>query len=201
MAICCSASEKKEGNDLSVLDEWCYFTSCLESHSKVRVTLKTREHFKEVILDLSLMFFFYLSLATHQLSPLKGPPCLGLLKSQSLCVLPGAGGTWRSADSALRGETLNRRLTTSNCSLREAVATSHNSGNITGVGSQNSNSTSKKLMEGEWKCCFWMIFVDLFIYIFFFLCCFWHIWISGRFELQKCIKVIPQTDLRSQQTV
>lgn len=149
MAICCSASEKKEGNDLSVLDEWCYFTSCLESHSKVRVTLKTREHFKEVILDLSLMFFFfYLSLATHQLSPLKGPPCLGLLKSQSLCVLPGAGGTWRSADSALRGETLNRRLTTSNCSLREAVATSHNSGNITGVGSQNSNSTSKKLMEG-----------------------------------------------------
>ncbi|XP_010734935.3 run domain Beclin-1-interacting and cysteine-rich domain-containing protein isoform X1 [Larimichthys crocea] len=78
---------------------------------------------------------------TVGLSPLKGPPCLGLLKSQSLCVLPGAGGTWRSADSALRGETLNRRLTTSNCSLREAVATSHNSGNITGVGSQNSNST------------------------------------------------------------
>lgn len=64
MAICCSASEKKEGNDLSVLDEWCYFTSCLESHSKVRVTLKTREHFKEVILDLSLMFFF-LSLPCH----------------------------------------------------------------------------------------------------------------------------------------
>ncbi|KAG8003745.1 Run domain Beclin-1-interacting and cysteine-rich domain-containing protein [Nibea albiflora] len=78
---------------------------------------------------------------TVGLSPLKGPPCLGLLKSQSLCVLPGAGGTWRSADSALRGETLNRRLTTSNCSLREAVATSHNSGNDTGVGSQNSNST------------------------------------------------------------
>ncbi|XP_075944230.1 run domain Beclin-1-interacting and cysteine-rich domain-containing protein isoform X2 [Anarhichas minor] len=79
---------------------------------------------------------------TFGLSPLKGPPCLGLLKSQSLCVLPGAGGVWMKADSAPRGESLNRRLTTSNCSLREAVATSHNSGNTTGVGSQNSNSTN-----------------------------------------------------------
>ncbi|XP_070765116.1 run domain Beclin-1-interacting and cysteine-rich domain-containing protein isoform X1 [Enoplosus armatus] len=79
---------------------------------------------------------------TVGLSPLKGPPCLGLLKSQSLCVLPGAGGVWRSADLASRGESLNRRLTTSNCSLREAVATSHNSGNTTGVGSLNSNSTN-----------------------------------------------------------
>ncbi|XP_062279984.1 run domain Beclin-1-interacting and cysteine-rich domain-containing protein isoform X2 [Scomber scombrus] len=78
---------------------------------------------------------------TVGLSPLKGPPCLGLLKSQSLCVLPGAGGAWRNADSALRGESLNRRLTTSNCSLREAVATSHNCGNTTGVEPQNSNST------------------------------------------------------------
>ncbi|XP_031715454.1 run domain Beclin-1-interacting and cysteine-rich domain-containing protein isoform X2 [Anarrhichthys ocellatus] len=79
---------------------------------------------------------------TFGLSPLKGPPCLGLLKSQSLCVLPGAGGVWMKADSAPRGESLNRRLTTSNCSLREAVATSHNSGNTTGVRSQNSNSTN-----------------------------------------------------------
>lgn len=79
---------------------------------------------------------------TVGLSPLKSPPCLGLLKSQSLCVLPGAGGLWRNADSPLRGETLNRRLTTSNCSLREAVTTSHNSGNTMGVGSQNSNSTN-----------------------------------------------------------
>ncbi|XP_039666560.1 run domain Beclin-1-interacting and cysteine-rich domain-containing protein isoform X5 [Perca fluviatilis] len=76
------------------------------------------------------------------LSPLKGPLCLGLLKSQSLCVLPGVGGAWRNADSAPRGESLNRRLTTSNCSLREAVATSNNSGNTTGVGSQNSKSTN-----------------------------------------------------------
>ncbi|KAK9519417.1 hypothetical protein VZT92_022150 [Zoarces viviparus] len=79
---------------------------------------------------------------TFGLSPLKGPPCLGLLKSQSLCMLPGAGGVWMNADSAPRGESLNRRLTTSNCSLREAVATSHNSGNTTGVGSQNSTSTN-----------------------------------------------------------
>ncbi|XP_053178270.1 run domain Beclin-1-interacting and cysteine-rich domain-containing protein isoform X2 [Scomber japonicus] len=78
---------------------------------------------------------------TVGLSPLKGPPCLGLLKSQSLCVLPGAGGAWRNADSALRGESLNRRLTTSNCSLREAVAISHNCGNTTGVETQNGNST------------------------------------------------------------
>ncbi|XP_056270380.1 run domain Beclin-1-interacting and cysteine-rich domain-containing protein isoform X2 [Pseudoliparis swirei] len=79
---------------------------------------------------------------TFGLSPLKGPPCMGLLKSQSLCLLPGAGGVWRNAYSAPRGESLNRRLTTSNCSLREAVGTSHNSGDTTGDGSQNSNSTN-----------------------------------------------------------
>ncbi|XP_078114933.1 run domain Beclin-1-interacting and cysteine-rich domain-containing protein isoform X2 [Sander vitreus] len=79
---------------------------------------------------------------TVGLSPLKGPPCLGLLKSQSLCVLPGVGGAWRNVDSAPRGESLNRRLTTSNCSLREAVATSNNSGNTTGVESQNGKSTN-----------------------------------------------------------
>ncbi|XP_042371812.1 run domain Beclin-1-interacting and cysteine-rich domain-containing protein isoform X5 [Plectropomus leopardus] len=79
---------------------------------------------------------------TVGLSPLKGPPCLGLLKSQSLCVLPGAGGAWRNADLAPRGDSLNRRLTTSNCSLREAVTTSHVSGNATGGRSQNSNSTN-----------------------------------------------------------
>ncbi|XP_076581843.1 run domain Beclin-1-interacting and cysteine-rich domain-containing protein isoform X2 [Chaetodon auriga] len=93
---------------------------------------------------------------TVGLSPLKGPPCLGLLKSQSLCVLPGAGGAWRNTDSALRGESLNRRLTTSNCSLREAVATSHNSGNTTGVGSQNRNSTSTtsptSTLGAPWVC-------------------------------------------------
>ncbi|XP_015250256.1 PREDICTED: run domain Beclin-1 interacting and cysteine-rich containing protein isoform X3 [Cyprinodon variegatus] len=58
---------------------------------------------------------------TVGLSPLRGSPCFSLLKSQSLCVLPGAGGTWRKADASPGGDSLNRRLTTSNCSLREAV--------------------------------------------------------------------------------
>ncbi|KAM3619101.1 uncharacterized protein V6R79_003029 [Siganus canaliculatus] len=89
---------------------------------------------------------------TVGLSPLKGSPVLGLLKSQSLCMLPGAGGSWRNADS------VNRRLTTSNCSLREAVVTSHSSGNAAGVGSQNSNSNSTNTtspassLEAPWVC-------------------------------------------------
>ncbi|KAM7409552.1 hypothetical protein PAMA_001164 [Pampus argenteus] len=93
---------------------------------------------------------------TVGLSPLKGPLCLGLLKSQSLCVLPGAGGAWRNADSALRGESLNRRLTTSNCSLQEAVATKHNRRNTAVVGPQNSNSTnstsSASSLGAPWVC-------------------------------------------------
>ncbi|KAM9849010.1 run domain Beclin-1-interacting and cysteine-rich domain-containing protein [Aulostomus maculatus] len=78
---------------------------------------------------------------TVALSPLKGSPLLGLLKSQSLCVLPGAGGAWRRADSAPRGKSLNHRLTISNCSLQD-VATSHSNENTTRVGSQNSDSTN-----------------------------------------------------------
>ncbi|CAN9500906.1 unnamed protein product [Ophioblennius macclurei] len=79
---------------------------------------------------------------TVGLSPLKIPPCLGLLKSQSLCVLPGAGGAWRNADTAPAGDPINRRLTTSNCSLREAVETSHKSASSAGTASQKSCSTS-----------------------------------------------------------
>lgn len=84
------------------------------------------------------------SLLAGQLSPLKSSPVLGLLKSQSLCVLPGAGGAWRSADSAVRGEALNRRLTMSNCSLREAVCTGHDSGDATGAGSHSHIGTSEE---------------------------------------------------------
>lgn len=80
----------------------------------------------------------------RQLSPLKSPPVLGLLKSQSLCVLPGAGGAWRNADSTVRGECLNRSLTMSNCSLREAVCTGHDSADSTGAGSHNSFCTSEE---------------------------------------------------------
>lgn len=70
---------------------------------------------------------------------------LGMLKSQSLCVLPGAGGAWRNADSTVRGESLNRRLTTSNCSLREAVCTGHDSGGgSAGAGSHDSIGTSEE---------------------------------------------------------
>ncbi|KAG7514974.1 hypothetical protein JOB18_046776 [Solea senegalensis] len=84
---------------------------------------------------------------TVGLSPLKSPPCLGLLKSQSLCVLPGAGGAWKSRDLAPRGESLNRRLTTSNCSLREAVLSSQKS-------SQNTNDTTSPTnsLGAPWLC-------------------------------------------------
>nr|XP_046157677.1 run domain Beclin-1-interacting and cysteine-rich domain-containing protein-like isoform X2 [Oncorhynchus gorbuscha] len=58
---------------------------------------------------------------TVKLSTLKGPPCVGgLLKSQSLCELPGAGGSWRAGLGKSQGpsrEELNHRLTTSQCSL------------------------------------------------------------------------------------
>ncbi|XP_061634952.1 run domain Beclin-1-interacting and cysteine-rich domain-containing protein isoform X3 [Phyllopteryx taeniolatus] len=88
---------------------------------------------------------------TVGLSPLKNPPCLGLLKSQSLCVLPGAGGAWRTADSAPARESLNRRLTTSNNSLRD-VAASTTSGNMTGV-SKSANTTSRASSLGPpWVC-------------------------------------------------
>ncbi|XP_030584132.1 run domain Beclin-1-interacting and cysteine-rich domain-containing protein isoform X2 [Archocentrus centrarchus] len=91
---------------------------------------------------------------TVGLSPLKSPPCLGLLKSQSLCVLPGSGWAWRNADSAPSGESLSRRLTTSNCSLREAVAISHHSASTTAVGSPNSSNTNTtsqtSSLESQW---------------------------------------------------
>ncbi|XP_076135330.1 run domain Beclin-1-interacting and cysteine-rich domain-containing protein isoform X2 [Alosa pseudoharengus] len=54
---------------------------------------------------------------TVRLSHLKEPSSLGLLKSQSLCLLPGAMGAWRTPE-AQNG--LSRRMTTSQCSLREA---------------------------------------------------------------------------------
>ncbi|XP_054907366.1 run domain Beclin-1-interacting and cysteine-rich domain-containing protein isoform X3 [Poeciliopsis prolifica] len=85
---------------------------------------------------------------TVGLSPLKGSPCLSLLKSQSLCVLPGAGGTWRNADTAPGGDSLNRRLTTSNCSLREAVAANHRPANTTAARSYTTSPTSS--VETPW---------------------------------------------------
>ncbi|KAJ3599121.1 hypothetical protein NHX12_033084 [Muraenolepis orangiensis] len=55
---------------------------------------------------------------TVGLSPLRTAPCIGLLKTQSMCALPGS---WRaSADGAPRGQSLSRRFTSSINSLREA---------------------------------------------------------------------------------
>ncbi|XP_061681170.1 run domain Beclin-1-interacting and cysteine-rich domain-containing protein isoform X3 [Syngnathoides biaculeatus] len=88
---------------------------------------------------------------TVGLSPLNNPPCLGLLKSQSLCVLPGAGGNWRTADLAPPRESLNRRLTTSDNSLRDVAALT-TSGNMTGV-SNSANTTSRTSSLGPpWVC-------------------------------------------------
>uniref|UniRef100_A0A3B3YVC6 RUN domain-containing protein n=1 Tax=Poecilia mexicana TaxID=48701 RepID=A0A3B3YVC6_9TELE len=87
---------------------------------------------------------------TVGLSPLKGSPCLSLLKSQSLCVLPGAGGAWRNADTAPGGDSLNRRLTTSNCSLREAVAANHRPANTTAARSPKGNNTSEESINTKY---------------------------------------------------
>ncbi|KAG7274111.1 LOW QUALITY PROTEIN: hypothetical protein CRUP_028819, partial [Coryphaenoides rupestris] len=46
---------------------------------------------------------------TLGLSPLRSSPCIGLLKTQSLCALPGS---WRTCDTAPRGQSLQRRRTT-----------------------------------------------------------------------------------------
>ncbi|XP_028300114.1 run domain Beclin-1-interacting and cysteine-rich domain-containing protein isoform X2 [Gouania willdenowi] len=72
---------------------------------------------------------------TVELSPLKNSPCLGLFKAQSMYALPGASGIWRSADSVPCRQTLNRRLTTSNCCLGETMKCSDE--RATGTGSQN----------------------------------------------------------------
>ncbi|CAL1593494.1 unnamed protein product [Knipowitschia caucasica] len=79
---------------------------------------------------------------TSGLSPLKGLSGLGLLKSQSLCVLPGSGGVCRSADLTPKGVSLNRRLATSNCSLRETDASTLNTSHSTDICSQNRNDSS-----------------------------------------------------------
>ncbi|XP_030647387.1 run domain Beclin-1-interacting and cysteine-rich domain-containing protein [Chanos chanos] len=55
---------------------------------------------------------------TVRLSHLKEPLSLGLLKSQSLCLLPGAGNSWKTAEGSQSA--LSRRLTISQCSLRES---------------------------------------------------------------------------------
>ncbi|XP_034035868.1 run domain Beclin-1-interacting and cysteine-rich domain-containing protein isoform X2 [Thalassophryne amazonica] len=75
---------------------------------------------------------------TVGLSPMRTLPCFGLLKSQSLCMLPGAGGAWQSADSTLMGQTTNCSLITSSCFLQSSDTTS----STLGFSSQSSKSTS-----------------------------------------------------------
>uniref|UniRef100_A0A8C5BZI3 Rubicon autophagy regulator n=1 Tax=Gadus morhua TaxID=8049 RepID=A0A8C5BZI3_GADMO len=53
---------------------------------------------------------------TVALSPMRSQPCIGLLKTQSMCVLPGS---WRATDGTPKGQALSHRLTTSISSLRE----------------------------------------------------------------------------------
>ncbi|XP_037553974.1 run domain Beclin-1-interacting and cysteine-rich domain-containing protein [Nematolebias whitei] len=79
---------------------------------------------------------------TVGLSPLKGSLCVGLLKSQSLCVLPGSGGTWRNADTTPGGDSLNRRLATSNFSLRDTVARNHKPTNTNTARSHHTSEES-----------------------------------------------------------
>uniref|UniRef100_A0AAZ3NNJ3 RUN domain-containing protein n=1 Tax=Oncorhynchus tshawytscha TaxID=74940 RepID=A0AAZ3NNJ3_ONCTS len=95
---------------------------------------------------------------TVKLSTLKGPPCVGgLLKSQSLCELPGAGGGWRAGLGKSQGpprEELNHRLTTSQCSLshrdRGHTLNSINTGVIS---ERNSDSIPSASAPGApWGC-------------------------------------------------
>ncbi|KAM9796540.1 run domain Beclin-1-interacting and cysteine-rich domain-containing protein isoform 3-T3 [Syngnathus typhle] len=88
---------------------------------------------------------------TVGLSPLKIPPCLGLLKSQSLCVLPGIGEPWRSAESTPIKEPLNRRLTASHCSLRDVAATNTND-NMIGVGNSSNTTSQSSSLGPPWVC-------------------------------------------------
>lgn len=118
--------------------------SSLTSISQLRLSVICRKYKKE---SPQVLISFL------QLSPLKGSPCLSLLKSQSLCVLPGAGGTWRNADTAPGGDSLNRRLTTSNCSLREAVAANHKPANTTAAGSRKGSNMSEESINT--KCRFY----------------------------------------------
>nr|XP_029487827.1 run domain Beclin-1-interacting and cysteine-rich domain-containing protein isoform X2 [Oncorhynchus nerka] len=95
---------------------------------------------------------------TVKLSTLKGPLCVGgLLKSQSLCELPGAGGGWRAGLGKSQGpprEELNRMLTTSQCSLshrdRGHTLNSINTGVIS---ERNSDSIPSASAPGApWGC-------------------------------------------------
>ncbi|XP_031430577.1 run domain Beclin-1-interacting and cysteine-rich domain-containing protein isoform X2 [Clupea harengus] len=88
---------------------------------------------------------------TVRLSHLKDPLSLGMLKSQSLCVLPGAMGNWRTAEAALSG--LSRRMTTSQCSLREGSAGSPLSlAESTSGATRQQTDASDSGIGAPWEC-------------------------------------------------
>ncbi|KAK6320663.1 hypothetical protein J4Q44_G00097700 [Coregonus suidteri] len=96
---------------------------------------------------------------TVRLSTLMCSPYMeGLLKSRSLCVLPGTGGGWRSGEGQdpPRGE-LNHRLTTSQCSLphrdRGLTPNSNNTGAISESNSDSAPSTRSS--RAPWGCVGW----------------------------------------------
>ncbi|CAB1314322.1 unnamed protein product [Coregonus sp. 'balchen'] len=91
----------------------------------------------------------------------------GLLKSRSLCVLPGTGGGWRSGEGQdpPRGE-LNHRLTTSQCSLphrdRGLTPNSNNTGAISESNSAHTvlvspldSAPSTRSSRAPWGCVGW----------------------------------------------
>lgn len=85
---------------------------------------------------------------TVRLCPLRGPSGLGLMKTQSMVVLPGAGGGGSSP--APPGEQLSRRFATSQCSLREGkpapIATS------TPASSEKHSNPDSSSLGDPWLC-------------------------------------------------
>ncbi|XP_062306294.1 run domain Beclin-1-interacting and cysteine-rich domain-containing protein isoform X2 [Osmerus eperlanus] len=82
---------------------------------------------------------------TARLSPLKG-----LMKTQSLCVLPGAGGAGRTSDGPQQGE-LSRRFTASQFSLREGPSATSTPTSTT-ASLQNTINTDSRAPGAPWLC-------------------------------------------------
>ncbi|KAL1023339.1 hypothetical protein UPYG_G00039440 [Umbra pygmaea] len=86
---------------------------------------------------------------TIRLSTLKCSPCIGgLMKSQSLCLLPGSRGVWRSGEGQGPPGEQNRRFTTSQCPLPHL-----DGGNNTGAVSERKSDSSlmDSAPEATWR--------------------------------------------------
>ncbi|XP_028977337.2 run domain Beclin-1-interacting and cysteine-rich domain-containing protein isoform X3 [Esox lucius] len=96
---------------------------------------------------------------TVRLSTLICPPCIGgLMKSQSLCMLPGTRGVWRSGEGrdlrALGGGEGNRRFTTSHLTLPHQDGGDTTSSNHSRVISERLSDTHSDSPAGgaPWGC-------------------------------------------------